>query len=69
MVAHQHKGVNAPTDARTHFAECPEKAPPVVVIAENRFAAISAVEHVIDVRLRIQRVLSKLSKMNFRYPA
>ena len=48
MIAHQHTGMDPPPCARAGLAEGFQKAPPVLIVLENRLAPVSAVENVIN---------------------
>jgi len=48
MVAHHHKGMNAPAGPGAHLPESFQKPPPIRIVLENRFAPVPAINHVID---------------------
>jgi hypothetical protein len=47
MISHQHPGVNSPPSAFADLAQSSQKDFPVAFIAENRFAAVAAIEEMI----------------------
>src|SRR5438045_3370792 len=52
MIAHQHKGVDAPAGPGARLPERFQKPPPIRVVLENRFTPVPAVENVIDGSLK-----------------
>ena len=52
MIAHQHKGMDAPAGPRASLPERFEKAPPIRIVLENRLPPVSTIQDVINGSLK-----------------
>ena len=53
MIAHQHKGVDAPSGSRACLPEGFQKAPPIRIVLENLFAPVSTIKNVVNGSLKL----------------